>query len=171
MTIKSTLFGRTAILGSLQPNTWSRLQLRHREAIGVGTGWGGWRGSHQWAVSALYCQDQNPIRGSAKVKLDFLSGKEHIGLHLVSTWSPQVITTHHLVDPSYPPVKQKRTFTPKRNKIINEEVDWLLEVGHIREVLYPSWIANTIVVLKKGGKWRVSIEYTDLNKTVFPTQK
>ena len=63
---------------------------------------------------------------------------------------PQVIIHHLLVDPSYPPVRQKmRTFTPERNKIINDEVDRLLVVGHIKEVLYPSWIANMVVVLEK----------------------
>ena len=48
-------------------------------------------------------------------------------------------------------------------------------MGHICLVLYPTWIANTVVVPKKGGKWRVCIDYTDLNKACpkdsFPIPK
>ena len=34
--------------------------------------------------------------------------------------------------------------------------------GAIKEVFYPEWLANTMVVRKKSGKWRV--DFTDLNK-------
>ena len=39
-----------------------------------------------------------------------------------------------------------------------------LGTGFIREVQYPVWLANVVVVKKKNGKWRVCIEFTDLNK-------
>ena len=29
---------------------------------------------------------------------------------------------------------------------------------------YPEWLANTVVVKKKSGKWRVCVDFTDLNK-------
>ena len=29
---------------------------------------------------------------------------------------------------------------------------------------YPKWLANVVVVLKKGGKWRVCVDYTKLNE-------
>ncbi|KAK1406298.1 hypothetical protein QVD17_41591 [Tagetes erecta] len=34
----------------------------------------------------------------------------------------------------------------------------------IREVKYPKWLANVVVVQKKNGKWRVCVDFTDLNK-------
>ena len=43
-------------------------------------------------------------------------------------------------------------------------MDNLLKAGFIREIKYPEWLANVVVVLKKGGKWRVCVDYTDLNE-------
>ena len=40
----------------------------------------------------------------------------------------------------------------------------LKRVGAIKEVFYPEWLANTMVVKKKNGKWRVCVDFTDLNK-------
>nr|CAN72987.1 hypothetical protein VITISV_005625 [Vitis vinifera] len=52
------------------------------------------------------------------------------------------------------------------------KVDKLLAVGFIREVEYPYWLANVVVVPKKGRKWRVCVNYTNLNdicpKDSFP---
>ena len=43
----------------------------------------------------------------------------------------------------------------------------LKQAGAIKEVFYPEWLANTVVVKKKSGKWRVCVDFTDLNKA-FP---
>ena len=51
---------------------------------------------------------------------------------------PEVITHKLEVDPDYPPVRQKRRkFAPERNKVINEEVQKLLDIASVREVHYP----------------------------------
>ena len=34
----------------------------------------------------------------------------------------------------------------------------------IKEVFYPEWLANTVMVKKKNGKWRVCVDFIDLNK-------
>jgi hypothetical protein len=39
-----------------------------------------------------------------------------------------------------------------------------LSAGVIREVTYPEWLANTVMVMKANGKWRMCIDFTDLNK-------
>ena len=56
-----------------------------------------------------------------------------------------------------------RCFHPNRHQVIQAEVDNLLKAGFIREIKYPEWLANVVVVPKKGGKWRVCVDYTDLN--------
>ena len=57
-----------------------------------------------------------------------------------------------------------RRFHLDQHQIIQTEVDNLLVAGFIREVKYSEWLANVVVVPKKGGKWRVCIGYTDLNE-------
>ena len=79
---------------------------------------------------------------------------------------PEIIMHQLQVDPSHQPTRQKRRkFALERDIIINEEVRNLLEEGFIREVQYPEWLANVVVVKKKNGKWRVCINSTDLNKS------
>ncbi|KAL5844861.1 hypothetical protein ACOSQ4_010819 [Xanthoceras sorbifolium] len=79
--------------------------------------------------------------------------------------NPEVLVHRLQVDPDYPPVKQKRRkFAPERNKVINEEIQKLIDIGSVREVNYPDRLANVVVVKKKNGKWRVCIDFTDLNK-------
>ncbi|KAL1204508.1 RNA-directed DNA polymerase-like protein [Cardamine amara subsp. amara] len=76
------------------------------------------------------------------------------------------ITSHELnVDSTFKPIRQKRRkLGPERSQAVNAEVDRLLEAGSIREVKYPEWLANPVVVKKKNGKWRVCVDFTDLNK-------
>ena len=48
------------------------------------------------------------------------------------------------------PIRQKvRRFHSERHQIIQMEVDNLLREGFIREVKYPEWLSNVVVVLKK----------------------
>jgi hypothetical protein len=44
------------------------------------------------------------------------------------------------------------------------EVKRLISAGVIREVTYPEWLANTVMVKNTNGKWRMCIDFTDLNK-------
>lgn len=61
------------------------------------------------------------------------------------------IAVHRLnMLPSSRPIRQKvRRFHPDRQNIIQEEVEKLLEAGFIREVEYPEWLANIVIVPKK----------------------
>ena len=77
-----------------------------------------------------------------------------------------VHASHKLnVIPSARLVRQKvRRFHPDRDQVIQMEVDNLLEARFIKEIKYPEWLANVVVVPKKGGKLRVCVDYTDLNE-------
>ena len=77
-----------------------------------------------------------------------------------------VHASHKLnVIPSARLVRQKVCrFHPDRDQVIQMEVDNLLEARFIKDIKYPKWLANVVVVPKKGGKWRVCVDYTNLNE-------
>lgn len=43
-------------------------------------------------------------------------------------------------------------------------VEKLLQAGFIREVEYPEWVSNVVLVKKSNDKWRMCVDVTDLNK-------
>jgi len=72
------------------------------------------------------------------------------------------------MDPQVRPIRQRRRkFNDDRRQVIREETHKLLSVGHIREIQYPEWLANIVLVKKVNGKLRMCVDFTDLNKT-FP---
>jgi hypothetical protein len=63
------------------------------------------------------------------------------------------------------PVKQPlRRFDEEKRRVIGEEIHKLTVAGFIKEVFHPEWLANPVLVKKKGGKWRMCVDYTGLNK-------
>ena len=46
-----------------------------------------------------------------------------------------------------------------------DEVNKLLVANFIRKVYYPEWLANVVMVKKANGKWRMCVDFTDLNNT------
>nr|XP_023924890.1 uncharacterized protein LOC112036313 [Quercus suber] len=79
--------------------------------------------------------------------------------------STEVIQHKLDVDPEKKPVKQKRrVFAPERDQAVTDEVNKLLKVGFIWEVYYPDWLVNVVLVKKANGKWRMCVDFTDLNK-------
>jgi phage FluMu protein gp41 len=72
--------------------------------------------------------------------------------------------------------KQKlRKMSEEKVKAVEAEVQRLQDAKVIREVLYPVGLANTVPVKKKNGKWRMCIDFTDLNKACkkddFPLER
>ena len=39
-----------------------------------------------------------------------------------------------------------------------------MDTGFIREIYYPEWLANVVMVKKANGKWRMFVDFTNLNK-------
>ena len=78
---------------------------------------------------------------------------------------PSVIVHELNVSPFFPPVRQKkRVFAQERDQAIAKEVGKLQDVSFIKEVYYPDWLANVVMVKKANGKWRMCVNFTDLNK-------
>ncbi|XP_077249142.1 uncharacterized protein LOC143888582 [Tasmannia lanceolata] len=108
------------------------------------------------------------LRGTLRDQMvNFLSNKD------VFAWStsdmPSIlveIAAHQLnVNPTLKPVRQKkRNFAAERQTHIKAEVEKLLQAGFVREIRYPEWLSNVVMVKKANGGWRACIDFTDLNR-------
>ena len=60
---------------------------------------------------------------------------------------------HHLnVNPSVTPKKKPPRHSSKdHSDAVKEEVMKLKQAGAVKEVFYPEWLANTVLVKKKNG--------------------
>ena len=66
---------------------------------------------------------------------------------------PEVACHRLTVSPQSRPVVQKaRRAAPQHVDAVIDEVERLLDAGAIREIFYPRWLANTVVVRKNDGK-------------------
>ena len=68
------------------------------------------------------------------------------------------------IDVTHRPVNQKlRSFSPQKLEIMCKEVK-LVKARQIEGIRFPKWLANVVIVPKIGGKWRMCIDFWDLNK-------
>ena len=78
------------------------------------------------------------------------------------------VATHDLnvdLDPTTRPKRQKEwTQALEKQEATSKEVDRLLNIKCIQEVHYPEWLANVVLVQKSSKKWRMCVDFTDLNK-------
>ena len=63
-----------------------------------------------------------------------------------------------------PPKATSQRSSKDHSDAVKDEVMKFKQAGAMKEVFYAKWLANTIVVKKKSGKWRVCVNFTDLNK-------
>ncbi|KAL0324771.1 UNVERIFIED_CONTAM: Retrovirus-related Pol polyprotein from transposon [Sesamum radiatum] len=56
------------------------------------------------------------------------------------------------------------TLRTSKEKIIQGEINKLLSAGNIKEIQFPEWLSNMVLVPKLGEKWRMCIDFQDLNK-------
>ena len=69
---------------------------------------------------------------------------------------PDFLCHHLTMDAKVRHVGQRRRkFNGERCLVVKEETQKLLSAGHIREIQYPEWLANVVLVTKANGKWRV----------------
>jgi len=78
---------------------------------------------------------------------------------------PDFLCHRLTMDPKVRSVRQRRKkFNEEKRPIIKEETKKLLSADHIREIQYPEWLANAVLVKKANGKWKMCVDFTDLNK-------
>ncbi|XP_065630146.1 uncharacterized protein LOC136067783 [Quercus suber] len=81
---------------------------------------------------------------------------------------PEFICHHLKVNPMITPKKQPpRRPSKEHAEAVREEVAKLKQAGAIKKVFYPEWLANTVVVKKESGKWRIPLALEDQEKTAF----
>ncbi|XP_073127795.1 uncharacterized protein [Henckelia pumila] len=94
----------------------------------------------------------------------------------VFAWSVSDLTGVHrevaehklnIIKSCRPIIQKKRHFGPEKDAVIKEQVDELLRAGHIEEIYFPTWLSNIVQVPKSSGKWRMCVDFWDLNKA-FP---
>ena len=79
---------------------------------------------------------------------------------------PRDVIEHKLSLPAGArPVRLKqRCYTLEKRAAIHDEINSLLKAGLVRDVPFPEWLANPVMVKKPNGTWRMCVDYTDLNK-------
>jgi hypothetical protein len=122
----------------------------------------------------LLCADQRVLLGSQlsdeqeKTLIRFLFNNKDVFAWIANDLcgvNRDVIEHSLNVDPSFKPRKQRlRKMSDDKAEGAQNEVKRLLSAGVIREVTYPEWLANTVMVKKANGKWRMCIDFIDLNK-------
>ena len=61
--------------------------------------------------------------------------------------NPEVMVHRLTAYPTFKPVRQKKkNFVVERNLAAKNEVQKLLKAGFIREVQYPKWLSNVVLV-------------------------
>ena len=78
---------------------------------------------------------------------------------------PSFICHYLNINPSVTPKKQPHRRSSKdHSDVVRDKVINLKQARAIKEVFYSEWLANTMVVKKKNGKWRVCVGFKNLNK-------
>ncbi|GAA0158496.1 hypothetical protein LIER_15504 [Lithospermum erythrorhizon] len=62
------------------------------------------------------------------------------------------------------PLNKKANIIDEKNQAVRIEVELLLKADAIRELQFPEWIANVVLVKKPNGTWRMCTHFTTLNK-------
>jgi hypothetical protein len=99
--------------------------------------------------------------------LSFLNKNSDVFAWLTSnlTGVSRSIIEHRLkVNPSAKPKNHKLRKMSEKVVAAKSEVQRMVDARFIREVQYPCWLANVVMVKKKNDKWRMCTNFIDLNK-------
>jgi len=76
------------------------------------------------------------------------------------------IITHRLsIYKEVRPIAQKKQKMGEEKRDVSlQDANKLVKVGFIRKAHYTTCLANVVIVNKSNGKWRMCVDYIDLNK-------
>ena len=60
--------------------------------------------------------------------------------------------------------QKKRKLREERRQAAKCETEKLMKAGFVGEVWYTTWLANVVLIKKQNDKWRMCVDYTNLNK-------
>eukprot|EP00253_Pinus_taeda_P025549 PITA_25549 len=81
---------------------------------------------------------------------------------------PKTCTHHIYTDSNVKPVRQPhRRMNPMLQDIVREELQKMLKVNFIYPISDSQWVSPLVVVPKKNGKWRICVDYRQLNKATL----
>ncbi|GKC94236.1 hypothetical protein Tco_1159678 [Tanacetum coccineum] len=63
-----------------------------------------------------------------------------------------------------PVKKKKRGLALEQNEAVCREVEELLKEDILRQVMYQTWVANPVMIKKRDGRWKMCVDFTDINK-------
>lgn len=82
---------------------------------------------------------------------------------------PQKCMHHIYTEKDARPIQQhQHRLNPHLKDIVKDEQQKLLDVNFIYPISNSKWVSPLVVVPKKNGKWRICVDYRELNKA---TQK